>query len=188
MSEILFIRHAETDMAGTFCGHSDPGLNQRGLRQIEVLLGELAHEAIQAIYSSDLRRARATAEAIARPRGLEVATTSALREIDFGQWEGLTWSEIELRDPSYAAQWFAEFPALPAPSGELFANFEERALIAVEKILHRAEGTTAIVSHSGVMRVVAKHLSHASDAEAWELTKPYCSVIRYRAKTEVRFA
>ena len=65
MSRVLFIRHAETEMAGRFCGHSDPELNAQGRMQLTSLAHQLSAEPIDTVYSSDLRRASATAQAIA---------------------------------------------------------------------------------------------------------------------------
>ena len=65
MSRILFIRHAETEMAGRFCGHSDPDLNAQGRAQLMDLARLLSAETIEEVYSSDLRRALSTAQAIA---------------------------------------------------------------------------------------------------------------------------
>jgi adenosylcobinamide-GDP ribazoletransferase len=95
MSRVLFIRHAETDMAGRFCGHSDPDVNAKGRAQLTELAHLLSAEAIDAVYSSDLRRARSTAQAIAAARNIPLSLRPALREIDFGQWEGLSWEQIE---------------------------------------------------------------------------------------------
>jgi len=108
MSEVLLIRHAETDMAGTFCGHSDPELNARGCAQLAELIDRLRAENFGVMYASDLRRASATGTAIATTFGVDCRIRSALREVDFGQWEGITWEEIERRDEAYARRWIAE--------------------------------------------------------------------------------
>ena len=63
MNSVLFIRHAETDMAGTFCGHSNPPINARGRQQIQTLMDALKGEEINCIFTSDLERAPATAAA-----------------------------------------------------------------------------------------------------------------------------
>jgi len=88
---LLFIRHAETEMAGRFCGHSDPPVNGRGHRQIEALLDVLRDESIDAIYTSDLERSLTTAKAIAERFQLSTIAVPGLREIYFGDWEGLSW-------------------------------------------------------------------------------------------------
>jgi alpha-ribazole phosphatase len=180
----LFIRHAETAMAGRFCGHSDPDLNAQGRAQLGPLAQLLSAEPIEWVYSSDLRRARSTAEAIAACRDIPSALRPALREIDFGQWEGLSWNEIEQLDPEYARQWMALYPHLPAPAGESFQSFEARVVEEVNLLLARHAGPIAVVTHAGVLRVVLQHLCGCSEPEAWQQTQPYCCVVRYEGKGE----
>src|SRR5882757_2736937 len=110
MSRVLFIRHAETGMAGRFCGHSDPDLNAPGHAQLARLARVLSTEKIGEIYSSDLRRAQSTAEGIAAGRNIPLTLRPALREIHFGEWEGLTWGQIEQVDPEYARRWVDGYP------------------------------------------------------------------------------
>src|ERR1700733_9416049 len=98
VSEILFVRHAATAMAARFCGHSDPDLNAFGQAQPADLIVRLSGERLERVYSSDLKRARSTAQAIADAHGVAVETHTALREIHFGEWEGLSWEDIENRD------------------------------------------------------------------------------------------
>ena len=81
MSRVLFIRHAETEMAGRFCGHSDPELNAQGRMQLTSLAHLLAVEPIDIVYSSDLRRASNTARAITVGRNIPRVLRPALREI-----------------------------------------------------------------------------------------------------------
>jgi alpha-ribazole phosphatase len=175
MSGLLFIRHAETDMAGTFCGHSDPPVNASGQQQIKDLIVRLSDESFDAIYCSDLRRAASTAEALAEAFVVPVTTKAGLREIHFGDWEGLTWTEIEQRDAAYARRWTEAFPALPAPGGEAFAGFQRRVMDEVEHLLAIAENQrVAVVTHAGVMRVVLRTLLQCSEQQAWEQTSAYC--------------
>jgi broad specificity phosphatase PhoE len=179
MSRVLFIRHAETEMAGRFCGHSDPELNAEGRMQLTSLGHMLSAEAIDIVYSSDLRRASATAQAIAAVREIPQVVRPALREIDFGQWEGLSWEQIEQMDPKYAWNWMARYPHLPAPSGESFQAFEARVLEEVKVLLDGNRGPIAVVTHGGVLRVVLRHLCGQSDEEAWQQTRAYCCIVRY---------
>jgi broad specificity phosphatase PhoE len=182
MSELLFIRHAETDMAGTFCGHSDPELNARGRIQLGELINTLRMEEIGLVYASDLRRAHTTGMAIAEAFGVACRVRSALREIDFGQWEGITWEEIERRNSAYAGRWIAEYPRLPAPDGESFHAFERRVLDEVKFLTLEAEAADchiAVVTHAGVLRTVLCALHGCSEDHAWEQTRSYCSVVRY---------
>lgn len=182
MSEILFLRHAETDMAGTFCGHSDPHLNVRGQLQVAELVDRLRTEKIRAVYTSDLHRAHATGIAIAEAFRVPCHMRAALREINFGNWEGLTWEEIERRDKDYSCRWVAHYPNLPAQGGENFPDFEARVLKEVNLLSIEAEsigGDIAVVTHAGVLRTVLRTLHGCSDEEAWKQTASYCCLIRH---------
>ncbi len=181
MDTLLFIRHAETDLAGRFCGHSNPEINERGLHQIEELLKALKNESFDALYASDLSRAITTANAIGGAFGLSPITAPELREINFGEWEGLSWAEIESRDQAYARRWSEAYPDLPAPGGERFEAFQSRVLTQVRNLLSEAsQKCAAIVTHAGVMRVVLCSLSGLSEQEAWERTKAHCGFFRYQ--------
>ena len=179
MSRALFIRHAQTEMAGRYCGHSDPDLNAQGRAQLSELARLLSAEPLHCVYSSDLQRARITAEAIAANGHVPVSIRPALREINFGQWEGMSWEQIEQADGDYARKWMAAFPQLPAPAGESFQGFEARILEEIHQLLDRDSGPIAVVTHAGVLRVVLRHLFGYSEHEAWQQTPPYCCVMRY---------
>jgi broad specificity phosphatase PhoE len=184
---LLFIRHGETDLAGRFCGSSDPPINEDGFRQIEELIERLRTEPIDAVYASDLLRSLTTADAIGKAFALSPTKVPELREIDFGDWEGLSWHEIESRDPAYARQWSESYPNLPAPGGERFEAFRSRVLCAVKRLLVLSSQTecAAIVTHGGVMRVVLRSLCGLDEQEAWARTSAYCGVFRYQAGTLV---
>jgi broad specificity phosphatase PhoE len=189
---LLFIRHAETDLAGRFCGHSDPPVNGRGLRQIEELIETLRTESIgamsiDAVYSSALSRSLTTADAIGKAFGLSPIKVPELREIGFGEWEGLSWQEIESRDQVYARRWLEAYPDLPAPGGELFEAFQSRVLSGVKHLLAMtSERCAAVVTHAGVMRVVLSSLCGLEEQEAWERTKVYCGFFRYQPSPTLR--
>ena len=181
MTALLFIRHAETAAAGTFCGHSDPPVNADGQQQIAQLLQQLHGQSFAAVYTSDLRRALTTAEALAEAFNLPYTSTPALREINFGAWEGRTWNEIIALDPAYAARWAEKFPDLPAPGGEYFASFRARVLTEVDRIQSQCGGgPSLIVTHAGVIRTVMVERCGLSASEAWQLTRPYCSTFPYK--------
>lgn len=184
MNTIVFIRHGETDMAGRFCGHSDPGLNPAGESQVIRLAEEVATLGIERIYSSDLRRASRTATTIGQRIGAGVAYLPALREIDCGLWEGLNWQEIEERFPEQAERWLSEFPLHKAPGGESYAEFAARIDAVIAPILEStAETTAAIVTHRGVMRYALTKFFHLSENEAWTKTAPYCAIVVAAART-----
>lgn len=178
MSTIIFIRHGETGMAGTFCGHSDPDLNPAGESQVIRLAEDVTMLGIERIYSSDLRRVAQTATAIAQRIGVDVVYLPALREIDFGLWEGLKWQQIEDRFPAEADRWLREFPMRSAPGGETYADFTARVDAAFALIRERAAGkNTAIVTHRGVMRYALTKFFGFSVDDAWTKTAPYCATV-----------
>jgi broad specificity phosphatase PhoE len=120
--------------------------------------------------------------AIAEAFGVDCQVRSALREINFGRWEGITWKEIERRDDAYARRWIAEYPRLPAPDGESFHDFEQRVLdevkfLSLEPVA--ADCRIAVVTHAGVLRTVLCALHGCSEDNAWEQTRSYCSVVRH---------
>ena len=186
MNGFVFIRHAETDMAGTFCGHADPPINARGRAQVDDLIASLGSQSFDAIYSSDLRRAVETATPIANVYALPCTTTPLLREIDFGKWEGMTWAQIEEHDAEFARRWLADFPALAAPQGEPYAAFRRRVLQQVNQLLPLAgDMRIAVITHAGVMRVVLRDMMGRTEQEAWTLTKPYCCSFLCTAETRL---
>ncbi len=178
MTEILLIRHPETELAGTFCGHSNPPINAPGQAQLANLLETLQGELLEAVYTSDLERAQVLAQAIAAAHQIPCHIQPALREMHFGRWEGLTWSQVEQRTPDQAASWLAHYPHHPAPAGELFAHFQPSILEALDRILDAPQQNIAIVTHAGVIRTILTQRCNIDEATAWTLTKPYCSLVR----------
>lgn len=175
MRTVLLIRHAETDLKGTFCGHTDPPVNDAGNAQIESLLNTLSGYSTAAIHTSDLLRAHATAQAIADKFAIPIYPSTNLREINFGNWEALTWAQIEQRDWVYARHWINQYPFLAAPNGEAFNDFEFRVLNYLDAITSHNEDV-AIVTHSGVIRTAMTRRCGISRRQAWELTRTYSSI------------
>jgi alpha-ribazole phosphatase len=178
MSDLLLIRHGATDLAGTFCGHSDPPLNERGRQQVAALIEELANERIEAVYSSDLLRAHETAVALATAKAAPLCNLSGLREINFGDWEGLSWRQVEAINEHDAERWLIEYPSFAAPNGEAVDAFEARVLAAVEARVQIDGRLIAVVSHAGVMRVIMRRLGGFAEDQCFARTKEYCSVVR----------
>ncbi len=177
MSRVIFVRHGETDCAGSFCGQIDPDLNAAGERQAEELSRDPRLTEIATIYSSDLRRAWSTAHAIAARSGAAHHVSPDLREIAFGDWEGLRWNEIERRSPVEARLWAKQYPNRPAPGGEDLRFFHQRILCEIERIREQISGPVCIVSHGGVIRVALTRLFGVSEEQAWAWTREYGQAI-----------
>lgn len=172
MTDILLIRHGETDwnVDKRLQGHIDIGLNQAGQRQVLALGEALAGEGIDAIFASDLQRARDTAQAVADAAGLEVLIDAGLRERCYGAFEGLRHIEIEARYPDAYRQWKARDPDYRYPAGERMAEtmreFYERSVQAVQRVLGSGRyRKVAIVTHGGVLECVHHWASQTSFAQ-----------------------
>lgn len=178
MSAIVLIRHLETDLAGKFCGHSDPDLNAVGERRLQSLAEELAPLGITRIVSSDLRRASRTALAIGESIGISVERRSGLREIHFGVWEGLRWEEIEQRYHDEAQLWVSEFPTRSAPGGEPYREFVARVEAEFMALIADSHGTTtAVVTHRGVMQHALTRFFGFSEQDALKRTENYGAIV-----------
>jgi probable phosphoglycerate mutase len=161
MTEILLIRHGETawNAEKRLQGQIDIPLNEEGQRQAAALARALAGEAVDAIISSDLRRAHSTAQAVAEALGLTLQTDADLRERCFGAFEGLLYTEMEARYPQAYAQWRARDPHARYPNGErraeTLAEFSQRGVAAVSRIADVYRGRRiVIVSHGGILDCV----------------------------------
>lgn len=153
---ILLIRHATTNLAGTLCGQCDPPLNKRGRQQARSLAASLRDAKLQRLYTSNLKRAVQTAAPLARPE-VPLIVRADLGEINFGEWEGRRWQDV--RDTAPDMQSYEESPHASAPGGETFIAFRSRALKAFENVVQDAAGqSSAIVTHHGVINVVMNSL------------------------------
>jgi broad specificity phosphatase PhoE len=160
LSRLLLVRHAHTSMAGKFCGHSDPPLSVQGRAELVELNRRLSEESFEFVFCSDLLRARETSESIAAARSLIVRQRRDLRELAFGEWEGLDWGEIETRDPAYAKRWLETYPCLAAPGGEAFATFQRRIEHAMNAIADDSlNGSAVVVTHAGVIRTFLQNIA-----------------------------
>ncbi len=157
------MRHGITEFNSTrrFAGHSDVEMSADGYRQVERLRDRLADEKIDAIYSSDLKRALVTAEVISSGRGIDIIACPELREMDYGSCEGLTFQEISHLYPEVAELVSnLNLLQLEFPGGESFKELIERtAKFFMDKLeKHAPSETILIVSHSGPLRVLVCHL------------------------------
>ena len=153
-TRVIAVRHGETAWNAELRiqGHTDIALNARGRWQAAQLALALAHEAVQAVYSSDLSRARETAQAYAARAGLAVHVAPGLRERGFGHFEGRTFAEIETRWPDDAARWRRREPDFAPGDGESLRDFHRRCVQACAALAARHRGQTIlVVAHGGVL-------------------------------------
>lgn len=150
---LILARHGETDWNrdGRFQGHADPPLNDTGRAQAHRLVELLADEPIDAVYSSDLRRAHETAEIVAAARGVDVVVDPDLRERDVGEWSGLTMPEIEERFPEELRRFREEGTSV----GESREALARRVVAAARRIAEaHPTGHVLVVTHGGALRTL----------------------------------
>lgn len=183
MTTIYLVRHGEvagnTGEHRTFAGARDLPLNEMGLRQKEAVADALQNEKIEAVYASTLQRAFQTGESIAARHGLPVAGMDALREVNYGDWEGLSESDIA-RD--YAELWkerVADPWNIAPPDGESYSMLWARLEPAWKQIIEDNAGqTVVVVGHNGSLRVLLCELLDAPPANARRLQIGNCSLTK----------
>lgn len=150
-TSLLLLRHGETPLSleRRFSGLGDAELTAAGLAQAAAAAERLSREPYRpdVIVTSPLTRARQTAQAVAERTGVEIEVLEDLREADFGDWEGHTFTEVQRRWPAELAAWLAD-PDVAPPGGESFAQTAHRVRAARELLVERYEGKTVLaVSH-----------------------------------------
>ena len=154
MTELLFIRHGETDWnrQQRFQGQIDVPLNPTGMLQAVRLAARLADEPHDALFSSDLLRARQTAEPLALAWGRRAGLVPGLREQNFGVLEGLDVPTIQHRHADLWARWLEHRGDFALPGGESLLQFHRRVFDAVRALAESHAGARlAVVTHGGVL-------------------------------------
>ena len=158
MTRLWLVRHGQTDwnVAGRWQGQasSAPGLNETGRAQARAARDQLLDVPFSAIYSSDLLRARQTADLIAEARGLAVTLEPCLRELHLGEWEGLLSTEIAERYPRELAERARDPLHARAPGGETPLEMAARVLQAVAEIVARQPDEQIVLVAHGVSLAV----------------------------------
>lgn len=172
MTRLILIRHGETDwnVEGRYQGQSDVPLSERGRFQAAEMRPHVQVLKPAAIYSSDLIRARETAEILASPLQLTVRIDPRLREIHLGEWEGLLFDEIQARY-SGLLKLRREDPAkVSAPGGETVAQVRDRVLAATGEIAERhRDQTVVLVAHGLPLAILIALHQHRPLTDVWDL-------------------
>ena len=154
MTELIFIRHGETDWnrEQRFQGQSDVPLNAIGQEQARRLGQAMAGERFDVLVSSDLQRARQTAAPLHRAGAQDLSPLRGLREQSFGVLEGLDVPAIKAQHPRLWAQWLLHDADTALPEGESTRQFHARVMATVRELAEANPGRTlALVTHGGVL-------------------------------------
>ena len=166
-TRLLLIRHGQSvwNASRRWQGHSDAPLSELGRRQAREAAEALADEPVAGLYSSDLRRAFATAQIVGEPHGLVPVADARLRELDVGAWGGLTRAQIEARWPDALAAFDRGDPDARAVGGETRRELERRVRAALDELAARHAGDTlVVVAHGGVLAAVTGEFGHPNAA------------------------
>ena len=175
-TRLVLVRHGEPDesMHGRCYGSLDVPLSAAGLRRAAAVGEALRGHEIDAVYSSSLQRAFDTARAVASAHGLEPIPRDALRELDFGELEGMSHEEIASEYPELYRFWMEDPSTVRFPGGEALSDLRARVLPEVAEIRERHEGeSVAVVAHGGVVRVVLAEALELPDTAFFRLDQPY---------------
>jgi probable phosphoglycerate mutase len=153
MTEILLVRHGETlwNQQGRMQGQHDSPLTPTGLHQARQLARRLAKVEFSALYSSDLGRAHQTARCIADQTGHDIISDQALRERNFGIFEGLTNNEIKTHYPEDYELFAKRLPHYVMSGGESAAQFMARVVATLDRIATAHNGDTVVVVSHGLV-------------------------------------
>jgi len=157
MTTIYLVRHAEAEgnLYRVVQGHFDGLVTQRGYQQIRALRRRFEGVQIDAVYSSDLFRARTTARALSEPRGLPIILRRELRELHMGWWEGQTWQTVAEKDAEQLHNFHLDLSRLHMEGGEAASAALDRVMAELKRIAAENEGkTVAVFSHGAVIRMV----------------------------------
>jgi len=182
MIEIILARHGETDWNASerFRGRADITLNEAGRKQAEMLGEYLGREKIDFIYSSPLKRAVETAGAIAGRRKLEVNAVENLTDFHFGDWQGLSRSEVAEQYPELYRDWLDTPEQVKIPGGESLEDVRQRAVPFVEDAIMRCgEGRIVFVSHRVVNKVLVCSLLGLDLSHFWNIRIDTCGLTRF---------
>ncbi len=160
-ARFVVVRHGEThwNVASRIQGHADSPLTALGEAQAAAIAGRLAQERFDVLYSSDLGRARQTAQFIADSSGLPIRTDARLRERNFGVGEGLTYGEIDVHYPDVFSRIRDTDPDYVIPGGESRRQFYDRVREAFDGLARESEGRqVAVVCHGGVLANLYRHV------------------------------
>lgn len=183
---VWLIRHAAAAVPpGVTIGAGDPPLTAEGRAQSQRLAASLSTRPLARVWSSDLRRAVETASIVAAPFGLTVATTPALRELDFGAWEGRVLGDLWHEDPDAARAWETDITATPDTFGESVRDLLRRVRCFWDQVElstypvspdYPNVGEVAIVAHRGSLAALQSVISGESFALAFRFPSAWVEV------------
>jgi broad specificity phosphatase PhoE len=190
---LLLIRHAEVEVPyqRVFGGRIDMNLSPRGHEQAAALARWLKNHTLDAVYASPMKRVRQTFAPLAGNGAPRPVVLADLREVDFGDWTGLSWEAVQEKYGISAFKWLDELDRGAVPNAETGVGYRARVEPCVQKIVRECAGRNAAVfCHGGVIRMMLSILLELPLPKMAAFEIDYASVTKIELrphKTEVRF-
>jgi len=172
LTRFILVRHGQTEwnLVERFRGRADLALDDTGRRQAEAAALRLKAEHAAAIYSSPLKRALQTADAIAKQLKLSVQPWEGLIDIDFGSFQGLSSEEASKKDSKLFTMWVEQPHLVHFPEGESLDFVRQRVLAAVDGLASKhVDQTVILVSHTVVCRVLMCAMLGLNNSHFWQV-------------------
>jgi alpha-ribazole phosphatase len=184
-TRIYLARHGEVVNHGVYNGQMDADITATGLRQMERLRELLQDKNLAAVYCSDLLRTVKGAEIIAKPHGLRPESFPQFREMHFGRWQGLSYTEVLERYPADIPQWLNNLDQFRIPTGEGVTDVRDRAMPKLQELIARHRGQEfVLVCHGALNRVILAEALHLPFAHLLRIEQDYgcLNIIDYSAQ------
>lgn len=168
--KLILIRHTSTDynLDRRYCGFSDIGINKKGIIQAKRIKNKLGDFRVDKIFCSDLKRTFQTAKIIFAKSACRIIKRKNLREINFGEWEGLKFEQIIEKHPLRCKKWFKNSFGATPPKGERLEHFISRIEKELKRIIDSFyDKTVVIIGHYGVMRVILNNALGMRKKDFW---------------------
>jgi broad specificity phosphatase PhoE len=180
--KLILVRHGETlwNRENRIQGHTDVDLSDHGRIQIEQLALSLKGEAIHAIYSSPLKRAYETAQAIARFHDAGIRIEQNLKELNNGDFESLTLEELKEKHHEFVKRWMADPASVVMPNGESLSQVQSRVWDVIRLILETSMDTIVVSHGMAIMTILCK-------VEGLSLSQGRNVFVNMASKTVVEF-
>ncbi|OEF97985.1 histidine phosphatase family protein [Desulfuribacillus alkaliarsenatis] len=179
--QLILVRHGETEWnrLGKYQGHSDIALNDKGREQARMVGSWMLNwqrgqqTEVLAIYTSDLARAIETGDVIRRMLGISnnnIFQDDRIRELSFGLWEGLTFTEVYENYREQFDCWYNDTQMVKIPGGESIADMTQRSLELLKNLAtdNKIDGTIIVVTHGGTIKALLNHFDNRYDL--WDTT------------------
>ncbi|MCC5909877.1 MAG: histidine phosphatase family protein [Clostridiaceae bacterium] len=179
MKKLYIVRHGETtwNIEGKTQGVQDSKLTNKGFLQAKLLGERLLKENIEVIYSSNLLRAKSTTSIISNIIKVPYSYESSLGEMNFGDWEGLTISQIKSKYPLAFKKWQDAPQRAYIPKGERLKQAQDRAVNFIKRNLYNSkEDNVLIISHSTIIKLILLHVLNMDLCNYYKLKQDNCSI------------